>query len=527
MEKKILKIASILKNFSVDDLSTYMECDASEITPYLKDLEENAAITKLPNNNYLYENVNRVKPRRRIRRKKEDNEKKYFNYSVLGNQLFNLENFRNFPAEQVFLQKEDLEYYNNSDERMKKYLIKNVVLFSLVGRRSEAETKLYLNKIAEEHPEYKINDKWYMEKYKRYREGGLCSLYQNRLCSVDNAAYEEFKKIYLTPKRYSATVVYELLKMKGFDSDLLPSLMAFMHRLNSEFSKEAIERFRSEIKKEEYSDDVVTLKYVECAKDTLFKNAVKEYLHIIALNKIQIRPEKKRNISNLNKYFGKYELRDISIEEIVEYRKKLIAEGWCISTVRGIILLLLEILKINRVNLDASIFDIVLTSYKIYSYEEIKDIVKQCGPEAWIIALGLKLTELQVLQYEDIDHEKKVVLINKRYQRGRIIKYNVKSVKSIKIPKLLLNNIDKNKTGLIFGQVEMPTYESCLCTHIKLLQDQNVPFHLIAKEMRYKDLKTFYSQFHQLFPKEMDDNFDIFKPLGIVEKPTKTKERNI
>jgi hypothetical protein len=59
------------------------------------------------------------------------------------------------------------------------------------------------------------------------------------------------------------------------------------------------------------------------------------------------------------------------------------------------------------------------------------------------------------------------------------------------------------------------------------LQDQNVPFHLIAKEMRYKDLKTFYSQFHQLFPKEMDDNFDIFKPLGIIEKPTKTKERNI
>ena len=74
-----------------------------------------------------------------------------------------------------------------------------------------------------------------------------------------------------------------------------------------------------------------------------------------------------------------------------------------------------------------------------------------------------------------------------------IIKYNIKSVKSVKIPELLLKNIDKNKTGLIFGQIAMPTYESCLCTHIKLLQDQSVPFHLITKEMRYTNLNTFYS----------------------------------
>lgn len=513
MEEKILKIVNILGRFSIEDVAAYLECDENDIAPYIKRFEEDEILTKLTDDLYLYDKSNRTKLKKKLI---IEQEKTDFNYIMPKNKLFNLENFRKFPAEQVFTKKRDLDYYNKSDERMKKLLIKHIVLFSLVGYRPFAETKIYLYKIAKEFPEYKMDVQWYRIKYKRYMEEGLPGLYQNKLCTIDNKAYEEFKKMYLSPKRYTGAAVYELLKMKGFDSDSLPSVVTFMHRLKSEYSEEAIKIYRSDIKKGHYSNGVVTFKQVKGAQDVLFETAVQEYFNILASNKIQISKAKRHNIFKVGEYFGKYKLRNISTEEILKYRKMLVSKGYSVGTVRGMIVLILEILKMNRIIIDATIFDIIIDSYKIYTEEEIKEIIKKCGPEAWIISLGLKLTELQALEYEDITYDKGEVLINKCYHGGKIIKYHNFKAKPIKMPKFLLNNIDKSKTGLIFGQIEMPTYESCLCTHIKLLQDQNIPMNLIAKEMRYNDIKTFYTQFHQLFPKEFEPDFDILEPLNII-----------
>ena len=88
--------------------------------------------------------------------------------------------------------------------------------------------------------------------------------------------------------------------------------------------------------------------------------------------------------------------------------------------------------------------------------------------------------------------------------------------RKIKIPKYLLNRIDKQKKGVIFGQITIPNYESCLYAHITLLRAQNVPMNLIAKDMGYDSVGAFYAYFHHLFPKKFDYDFDITKPLGIV-----------
>ena len=130
--------------------------------------------------------------------------------------------------------------------------------------------------------------------------------------------------------------------------------------------------------------------------------------------------------------------------------------------------------------------------------------------------MGLKLSELQAIQYEDINFEKETLSINKRYMHGKLVQFKHLQIKEIKMPHYLINKIDKNKIGFIFGQIQMPNYESCLYAHIMLLQSQNVPINLIAKEMGYNSIHTFYRQFHHLFPQKLDEDFDILKPLGFI-----------
>ena len=158
---------NILKRFSLEDLSTYMECDTSELIPYVDKLIKEEVVHKISNDEYLYEKTKSSKIKRKLNTKQVKVET---NFKLSENQLFNLEKFREFPAEQVFTKKRDLDYYNKCDEKMKKLLIKHIVLFNLVGDMSQAEAKIYLGRIAKDFPEYKMNAQWYKIKYKRYLE---------------------------------------------------------------------------------------------------------------------------------------------------------------------------------------------------------------------------------------------------------------------------------------------------------------------------------------------------------------------
>ena len=509
MEQKILKIMNILKKFSLEELSTYMECDANELLPYIENFKMQGIVNETLGNEYLYDKNGNSK----IKRKTKIN----VNYMLKENKLFSLDNYKNFPAEEVFTDKNDLDFYNSCDERTKKILIKHIVLFNLAGNMSTKELRGYLGQISKKFPEYSICAEWYQIKYRRYMREGLRGIYKGSKSSLDNKIYEEFKEIYLSPRKYSQEASYELLKMKyGYKEGSIPKISAFMQRLRKEYSKEAINKMRSDIKKtRKCPERITTFKTSRNAPQMLFEDAINTYTDILIKNKIEISQTKKYSIEKLQEYFNGYKIGDITPEEIKKYRQYLLLKGYCVASATGFVSLLLSILKMCGIVVEPKIFEIITDSCKDLTNEEMKDLVMQRGAEAWIIILGLKLTELQAVQYEDIDLKKETVLISKSCKNGQIRKLHNAQIKALKLPPILFKSIDRNKKGNIFGEIEMPMYESCLCAHLKLLQQQHVPLNIMAKEMRYRNIRTFYMQFHHLFPKELDPNFDILKPLGI------------
>ena len=513
MEAKILKIMNILKRFSLEDLSTYMECDTSELIPYIDKFVREEVVHKISNDEYLYEKTKSAKIKRKLNTK---HVKVETNFTLSENQLFDLEKFRDFPAEQVFTKKRDLDYYNNCDEKMKKLLIKHIVLFNLAGDMSFSEAAIFLGRISKEFPEYKMNAQWYRIKYKRYIAEGLPGLYQCKLCTIDNKVYEQFKKLYLSPKQYTQEQAYELLMMKGYESDSIPTLATFMHRVRHEYSKEAIKKFRTPIT--QASSSKTTRKRKPKPHNILFEDAANKYWRMIKENDISLEAanNKKRDIEKLKDYFKGYKLGDIIQEEIIKFKKHLTSKGFCHVTVRSLVGLLLIILRMCGFHRGYDVYANINQKATIYSLEEVKNLIQEKGPAAWVIALGLKLNELQAFQYEDINFEKETIIIKRRYMHGKIFLLNFKQIKELKVPGYLLKGIDKEKTGFILGQKEMPNYESCIYAHIMLLQSQNVPMNLIAKGMGYKSMHSFYEQFHHVFPQKLDEDFDILKPLGFI-----------
>ena len=48
-----------------------------------------------------------------------------------------------------------------------------------------------------------------------------------------------------------------------------------------------------------------------------------------------------------------------------------------------------------------------------------------------------------------------------------------------------------------------------------LMQINKVPMNLIAKQMGYNGLSSFYPLFKHLFPQQLEDDFNIFEVLNI------------
>lgn len=487
-----------------------MECDTAELIPYIEKLEKELVIYKIANDNYVYEKGNNTKFKRTLNSKVIKVET---TYSPTENQIFNLNKYKQFPAEQVLTNKQDLDYFNKSTEEMKQILVKHIVLFNLIGDLGQTESQSIIDKIAIDYPEYKMNAQWYRTKYKRYIKDGLAGLYLNRKSAIDETSYTLFKELYLSPKQYTQGQAYEILRMKGYADDSMPKAASFMKKLKQEYSAEEIKQFRTPAEKDVSESAHLKTK----PRNILFKDAVNYYWKMIEDNEINTCGVNKYNqIKRLKQYFKGYKLADITQEEIIKYRKQLMTEGVCFSTIKVILGTLLLILRMCGYHQDYDIYENLTKSVDFYTLDEIKTIVETDGPEAWVILLGLKLTELKALEYGDINLKKEILTVSKFYRDDKVVHIQHKNqMRKIKIPKLLLNRIDRNKTGVIFGQITMPNYESCLYAHITLLLAQNVPMNLIAKDMGYESVYTFYRQFHNIFPQKMDDDFDITKPLGI------------
>ena len=180
--------------------------------------------------------------------------------------------------------------------------------------------------------------------------------------------------------------------------------------------------------------------------------------------------------------------------------------------------MLFTILKASGIKIDFEIYQDLNHSSKIYTQEEVKKIILNDSPEALVVALGLRLGELQALKYEDFDFENKLVTIKRRNEYGRIKEFKqAKYIRQCIVPDIILNRIDKSKKGFIYGKITMPTYESCLYAHIMLMQTQHIPLNIIAHNMGHSSINSFFTTYHYLFPKHLEENFNILKPLNLEE----------
>lgn len=518
MKQKIIKILNILKKFTLNDLSLYLETDIENIEEYIKILISEGQIKQISSTEYVYIINKEAKLERKLNQKTIE---RMLNFESDANEIFNLENFREFPAEKVFTRKSDLDYYKKCDERMKKLLIKNIVLFNLAGDMEYTSLKKYLKMISDKYPEYKMNAQWYRIKYKRYLEEGLPGLYHNKFSTIDNEVYEEFKNIYLNSNKFSLEESYEILLKKGYDANEIPTYHAFRHRLNKEYSKDAIKKMRTHNKKIADSTEVEFLKIHKKRKNpnTIpFKIAANDYYQAIKDNQIESAKTRIQSIKKLIDYFKDIQLGDITKDKIIKFKDVLLDKGVDFNSVKYLMSLLFTILQVNGIDIDYDIYYELKHTYKIYNFDEIRDIVLQDTPKAWIIVLGLRLSELKALKYEDIDFENNIVTVKRRNEFGNIKEYSTqKFVRDIKVPQFLLKRILPVKQGYIFGDINISEYESCIYTHIKLLQMQNISLNLISKQMGYKNINTFYQIFHNLFPKTFEKDFNILKPLNLGE----------
>ncbi len=520
MEQRITKILNILKKFQINEIATYLECEESEIKPYINNLISEGFVKKISESEYVYIINKDSDFQRKINQKTIEVS---VGFNMKKNEIFNLENYKDFPAETVFKRKTDLDYYNKCDERTKKLIIKHIVLFNIAGNMPFGALKQYLKKISEKYPEYTMNAQWYRRKYNRYLKEGLAGLYYNKISTIDSKTYNEFKKLYLNPCGYTQEQCYNMLLLKsGYKEGDIPTLPTFVHRLKHEYTPDAIKKMRSYKIKPPTSADVEYLKIHKKRKrpsEVYFEKAANDYIQSLIENQIGVSKTIKLNIKRIIAHFRGIKLGDIVKEKVLEFREKLLSEGTTINTVKNLIGTLFTILKASGIEVEYEIHEYLKKSNKVFSIEDITTIISSHNtPETFIIALGLRLGELQALKYEDFDFENKLVTIKRRNECGRIKEFkHAKYIRQCRVPQIILNQIDKNKKGFIFGKITMPTYESCLYAYIMLMQKQHVPMNIIASSMGHTSVSSFYQIYYHLFPKHLEENFDIFKNLKLEE----------
>ena len=575
---KILRLVKGLNKFTVDDIQKILSENEQDVLDSLNILEEESIIKKISKTEYLFINIKVTEPSFHkardyndktvtgewvtieeaskvtgetldvIRRKCKRGEyectyerdgkfsvyfikatslgiKKYIRDDELGINLSNeqitelLSNsdaFCNIKIEDVLKSKTDCEFYNRCTLKIQKALFKHLVLFKVIGDLTLTEINAALKIINKKYPDYTINNQWYRRKLNRFKESGLSGLYNNQLCSVAQPVYDRFKELYLSPNGYGQCDVYEIIKSE-FGEQNIPTLGVITHRLRNEFSKEAVRVMKSipakRGRKKKIQDPE---KELEKAKNIKFEEAAKKYFNSISKNpNINI---KNRTLyyTYLVGFFKDYTLGSINEDIIDKFKVKFLADGFSASTLKFTISMLLNIISFYGIKVNRYLFSEQRKQVELLSLSEIKSIIKQNTPQAWIIGMGLRIKEIEILEYEDIDFETNIATISKLSHGERKSKfYSDRVTRYVKVPKELIRNLDRTGTGRIFKDIKIDNYEQLIFAHVMLMQINKVPMNLIAKQMGYNGLSSFYPLFKHLFPQQLEDDFNIFEVLNI------------
>lgn len=426
-----------------------------------------------------------------------------------------------------FKDMEEKRFFDSLPPYAQRFIYKYLTVLRLAGNLRGKELREYLKKLGRSYPSYQMAFSSYMRYFRRYAIYGIKGLepraqkFEHKSC-IPEDMYEEFKKIYLSNNQYSVEKVLSILEQMGFNKMSIPCSKTFKRQLNKEYSKEQIESIKKtpvfflEGTESNYlnieevrSNNSIYEKYIDAAQ-AYFEKLENDYSNTAKCRKGII-------LNHLNPYFKNLNINQITQGHIQEFENSKLAEGYTPSSVKRITTTLTAIMRMNNTDYGHLMFtykDVVLppTEQGYLSKEEIEKLKTNSTAELWIVMLGVKVAELEALNYKDIDFENKTVNINKALMNGTIQKYRkYYKIRQLKMPDILLKTLSPKGRGLIFKNIKIKNYSVLSNTHVKLMIDKKVPLNIITKLLGFQNLNEFNAVFGFLLPQQLDDDFDIFE----------------
>lgn len=453
MKQQIKKLCKQLKKFDFDDILSILELPEDEVQTILQELISEKFISQLTKTEYAY--VPNIIPHSQVEVLPKNQEIKASEFEL------------SFNTKSLLAKHEDQQkIFDNATEYNKRHIVKCLNLFRLTNGLAGKEIIKVLKDIAKENPDYKMGYSTYLKWKSAYFRQGLTGLLKaypqpKNKCLTTKELLDEFEKIYLTPKRYSAKIAWEILKTKYLDKQI-PIIQSFYRAINKAYSQEYINKKRSECFKLPELNTISPTKTKKITYEKV-KAALDDYLKQLENKKDETSVCSKGYIKNhLYPYWSKYSFKDITQEKLINYQSKMLANGYSIASIKRFVSLFQKIIKkySEYDNLQFSTQDTILPSLenRILTDKEIEQIIKDYTriQELWILATGLNVAELGAIEYSDINFQNKTINITKVKYRDKIENIRAKyKIKVLKIPSVLFNKIPQNKTGYLFKDIEI------------------------------------------------------------------------
>lgn len=569
-------MAKGLNKFSISDILQIVPESENSINKILEDLEGNSVIKKVSATEYLYTKIREItssitqnifidsnckwltidevceitkEKRETVRRKcknktyisKYTKNGKYKEYLIRQDSIslkkskrttYTIDNINILPKDttvpleniRVFKNEKEQEYFNSLPPYAQKFVFRYITVFKLAGKLKGKALNQFLKKLAIEHPEYKVNYSSFKRNIYLYSKEGIKAIVpkygtNHRRTCIPPDMYEKFKELYLAPNKYSIQGVVKMLKNYGFEEDLIPHYKSFERLLHKEYTPNYIETIKkTPIILPELQENICpeTEKNEIIPTYSRYIDAAQAYLESIENSHLETDICRRGYILNhLNPYFKNFDINELTQDDLLEFQKIKITEGYTSASIKRFLSTLTVIMNTNHSDYKHLTFShqntILPPEEKGYLLSnEIEELKKASSAELWILALGINPAELLALNYEDIDYTTRVISINKALINNRIYKHRKKyKTRIIKMPKILFKNFNTKGSGRIFKDININNYNLLLNTHVKLLLDKNIPLNIISKNLGIQYLNEFEIRFKFLLPQKMDDNFEI------------------
>lgn len=252
MKQQIKKLCKQLKRFNFDEILSILEFPENKVQTILQELISEKFISQLSKTEFAYVPKITVTPSKTTKPKQN----KHLNPELT------------FDITALLANHEDQQkIFDNAAEYNKRHIIRCLNLFRLTNGLAGKEIIKILKDIAKENPDYKMGYSTYLKWKSAYFCQGLIGLLKSypppkNKSLTTKELLDEFEKIYLTPKRYSARIVWEILKTKHPDKQI-QSVQSFHRAINKAYSQGYINKKRSECFKLPELNQQVQLKQIK------------------------------------------------------------------------------------------------------------------------------------------------------------------------------------------------------------------------------------------------------------------------